>query len=108
MLAMRSNQRSIAIEGKPNAEALANVGLSEQQAAEMYRMLGIANYDDRFVIPTTHDELRQDDAYAFQGQNGFAPGNTSSGGISGFSLFPTRRTESVSPIEFVPPKREKV
>jgi len=74
----------------------------------MYQLLGIANYEDRFVIPTAHEEMKQEDPYAFQGQNGFAFGNTSApGGASGdFSLFPTRRTSSVTPMEYMPrPKR---
>ncbi len=108
MLAMRSNQRSRAIDGKPNSEALKSVGLTEAQAEEMYRYLGIANYEDRFVIPTAHEEMAQEDPYAFQGQSGFALGNTSSHGSEGgrgFSLFPTRRTSSVTPMQYMPRPR---
>jgi nitrate reductase beta subunit len=108
MLAMRSNQRTIALEGHTNKEVLDQVGLSEQQAEEMYQMLGIANYEDRFVIPTSHEELRHEDPYAFQGQNGFAAGNTSSNGYdagSGFTLFPSSRKKTVIPISIVPRKK---
>ncbi len=77
---MRSNQRTKAIKGEANTAALDAVGMTEDQAEEMYQMLGIANYGDRFVIPTAHEELVQEDPYAFQGQNGFGPGNTSSQG----------------------------
>lgn len=109
MLAMRSNQRTIAIEGKTNKEVLDQVGLTEEQAAEMYKMLGIANYEDRFVVPTSNEELRQEDPYAFQGQNGFSAGNTSSHGYdasgSGFTLFPSSRKKTVIPISIVPPKK---
>ena len=108
MLAMRSNQRTIALEGHTNKEVLDQVGLSEEEAEEMYQMLGIANYEDRFVIPTSHEELRQEDPYAFQGQNGFAAGNTSSNGYdasSGFTLFPSSRKKTVIPISIVPPKK---
>jgi nitrate reductase beta subunit len=35
----------------------------------------IANYEDRFVIPTSHEELRQEDFHTFQGQNGFTFGD---------------------------------
>ena len=106
MMAMRSNQRSKAIDGKPNSAALETVGLTEAQAEEMYRYLGIANYEDRFVVPTAHEEMKQEDPYAFQGQNGFAAGNTSShGGDCGFSLFPVRRTSSVTPMEYMPMPR---
>ena len=48
MLAMRSYQRSIAVEQKADLEVLRNAGLTEDQAQEMYRYLGLANYEDRF------------------------------------------------------------
>jgi len=103
LLAMRSFQRSKHVDGKEVTEALDAAGLTVEQAEEMYRYLAIANYEDRFVIPTSNEEYMQEDAYAFQGQNGFAPGNDSSGGIGGLSLFPSRRTASEVPIEYVPP-----
>ncbi|MCU7853629.1 MAG: nitrate reductase subunit beta [Candidatus Thiodiazotropha sp. (ex Monitilora ramsayi)] len=100
MIAMRSNQRSKAIEGEPNHAVLEAVGLTEEQAEEMYRMLGIANYDDRFVIPTAHEEMVQEDPYAFQGQNGFAAGNISAqggDGGQGVTLFPAPRKRTHTP-----------
>jgi nitrate reductase beta subunit len=110
MLAMRSNQRSKALEGKPNLAALKSVGLSEAQAEAMYQMLGIANFEDRFVIPTSHEEMMQEDPYAFQGQNGFSPGNISAqaaaGSGKGFSLFPTPRKKTVTPQGIVPRKKD--
>jgi nitrate reductase beta subunit len=109
MLAMRSNQRSLAIEGKTNRAALESVGMGEEQAAEMYRLLGIANYADRFVIPTSHDEMRIDDPYALQGQNGISPGNISSHGMDagrGFTLFPAPRRATVTPMGIVPQKKD--
>ena len=109
MLAMRSYHRSKRVEGKAETGALDAAGLTAEQAEEMYRYLSIANYEDRFVIPTAKEEYRQEDYYAFQGQNGFGPGNVSSSGVSGFSLFPTRRAKTEVPLEFVPPKKtEKV
>ena len=109
MLAMRSYHRSKRVEGKADTATLEAAGLTADQAEEMYRYLSIANYEDRFVIPTAKEEYRQEDYYAFQGQNGFAPGNVSSSGVSGFSLFPTRRAKTEVPMEFVPPKKtEKV
>ena len=35
---------------------LDDVGLSVAQVEEMYRYLAIANYEDRFVVPTAHRE----------------------------------------------------
>ncbi len=106
LLAMRSHRRMKEVEGKDGAELLSKVGLSVEQAEQMYRYLGIANYEDRFVIPTSHEELRQDDPYAFQGQNGFAPGNMSSHGSDsgrGVTLFPVPRKATHTPTVIVAP-----
>lgn len=43
-----------------DTRALEEVGLSEAQAQEMYRYLAIANYEDRFVVPSSHRELARD------------------------------------------------
>jgi nitrate reductase beta subunit len=110
LLAMRSNQRSKNVDGVTNLEALEAAGLTEEQSDEMYQMLGIANYDDRFVIPTAHEELVHEDPYAFQGQNGFGPGNTSSAGPDGgkgFSLFPSPRKRTYTPQDAQPRKKDK-
>jgi nitrate reductase beta subunit len=95
MIAMRSYQRSIHVDGKADPRPLQMVGLTEEQGKEMYRLLAIANYEDRFVIPTGHAELNLEDFYGFQGQNGFSFGNDSSQGQSSNTLFPTRRKETV-------------
>ncbi|MGM0594248.1 MAG: nitrate reductase subunit beta [Pseudomonadota bacterium] len=102
LLAMRSYQRSKHVDNSVNETVLDAAGISAEQAEEMYRYLAIANYEDRFVIPTSREEYLHDDIYAYQGQMGFSPGNPSSTGESGFSLFPSRRTANEVPIEFVP------
>ena len=53
----------------------------------MYRYLAIANYEDRFVIPTSHRE----GAGAFSGSGGcgFSFGNGCSGGAAEGGLFGT-------------------
>jgi nitrate reductase beta subunit len=106
LIAMRSYQRSVHVEGKADLRALETAGLTEDQAREMYRYLAIANYEDRFVIPTGHTEESLDDAYGFQGQNGFTFGNDSSTGISKITLFPRRRKETVEPKELAPSSDE--
>jgi nitrate reductase beta subunit len=105
LIAMRSYQRSVHVEGVADTRALDKAGITEDQAKEMYRYLAIANYEDRFVIPTGHEEVRLEDFYGFQGQNGFTFGNDSSPGISGNSLFPERRKETVEPKEEAPSRR---
>ncbi|MHB8249210.1 MAG: nitrate reductase subunit beta [Acidithiobacillus sp.] len=99
LIAMRSYERSIHVEGKADARVLAAAGLSEEQAKEMWQLLSIANYEDRFVIPTSHQEINMDDPYALQGQNGISFGNTSSEGESTTSLFPQRRKKAVEPVQ---------
>jgi len=102
MLAMRSYQRSVNVEQKADLEVLRSAGITEDQAQEMYRYLGIANYEDRFVIPTSHEEIRNDDPYGFQGQNGFSGGNTSAHGENpgqdDLTLFPAPRKRTVTPM----------
>jgi len=107
MMAMRSYQRSVHVDGKADMRALDKVGLTEQQAKDMYQLMAIANYEDRFVIPTGHAELTEDDYYGFQGQNGFTFGNDSSQGISGNSLFPERRKGTVESREPAPSADER-
>ncbi len=56
MLAMRHYKRAETVDGKVDTRALEEVGLTEAQAQEMYRYLAIANYEDRFVVPSSHRE----------------------------------------------------
>lgn len=107
LIAMRAYQRTRRVLGQPRPDVLGAVGLTEQQAEEMYRYLALANYEDRFVIPTTGEERRHEDYYALQGQMGFSPGNTSAHGRNGFSLFPRRRTQSQVPLSVVPPPKKR-
>lgn len=102
LIAMRSYQRSKHVEGEINTAVLEAANLTVDQVEDMYRYMAIANYEDRFVIPTGHEELNQEDFHAFQGNNGFSFGNTSSSGCGGGSLFPEPRQLSVEPLNFVP------
>jgi respiratory nitrate reductase beta subunit len=56
------------------AAVLAQAGLSKAQVEDMHRYLAIANYEDRFVIPTSHRE-EAEDAYGLKGSCGFTFGN---------------------------------
>jgi nitrate reductase beta subunit len=102
MIAMRSYQRSVHVDGRADTRALDAAGITEAQAREMYRYLAIANYEDRFVIPTGHEEVRLEDFYGHQGQNGFAFGNEGASGVSRITLFPRRRKETVEPKQEAP------
>ena len=54
-------------------------------------IMAIANYEDRFVIPTAHREVNED-AYDLRGSCGFSFGNGCSGGTSETNLFGTPRS----------------
>jgi nitrate reductase beta subunit len=86
MLAMRAYQRSLHVEGRENTAALEQVGLTAAEVADMYHVMAIANYEDRFVIPSTHREYAEN-AYDLRGGCGFSFGNGCSDGASETSLF---------------------
>lgn len=95
LFAVRHFMRVRQVEGEDMAQLLAAAGLTVSQAEQIHRYLAIANYEDRFVVPTSHAETSLDDAYAHQGQLGFGFGNSTAGGMSPLSLFPKRHTHSV-------------
>jgi nitrate reductase beta subunit len=101
MLAMRAFMRARNVEKREDAKVLAQVGLSTAQVEDMYRYMAIANYEDRFVIPTTHRE-HAEDAYDLRGSCGFSFGNGCSGGESEASLFGGRKR--VIPLKIVSAK----
>jgi nitrate reductase beta subunit len=88
MLAMRAYMRAKTILGKPNRAVAKRVGLTEQQIEDMYHIMAIANYEDRYVIPTSHREAGED-AFRTRGECGFSFGNGCSGGTSDADLFGT-------------------
>lgn len=74
MIAMRHYMRSVHIEGKPDTAALVETGLSVEMVEDMYKIMALANYEDRYVIPTGHREETLD-AYGESGGCGFSFGN---------------------------------
>ncbi len=76
LLGMRAYQRRRHVEGVLDASLLDRVGLTEAQVDEMYRYLALANYEDRFVIPTSHREYASAtfDAFGERGGCGFSFG----------------------------------
>lgn len=87
LLAMRAFKRSQTVDGVEDLPVLEEVGLSVEQVEEMYRYLAIANYEDRFVIPTAHREDTMVDAYAERGGCGFSWGDGCSTGTSDENMF---------------------
>jgi nitrate reductase beta subunit len=56
LAAMRAYQRRINL-GEPAEESIAAaVGMTGSQIEEMYRLLAVAKYDERYVIPAAHAE----------------------------------------------------
>ena len=86
MLAMRVFMRAKTVEGVVDESIAERVGLTAETIDEMYRIMALADYDDRFVIPTTHRE-NVEDAHFLRGGCGFTDGNACSTGISQGSLF---------------------
>jgi len=84
-LAVRAFRRSERVDGKPDATVLEAVGLNVEQARELHRLLALAHFGERFVVPTTHAENTGSAPYLERGYAGYdelAPGQA-----------PRRRTE---------------
>ena len=99
MLAMRSFQRGKHVDGVTNTQVLEQVGLTAAQVEEMYHVMAIANYEDRFVIPTSHREYAEN-AFDLRGGCGFSFGNGCSDGASDTSLFGGSKRRTI-PIQSV-------
>ena len=95
MLAMRSYMRSKTVDGVINEKIAGQVGLTSQMIEDMYHTMAIANYEDRFVVPSSHREIGED-AYDLHGSCGFSFGNGCSGGTSDFDLFGAKKTRTVN------------
>jgi nitrate reductase beta subunit len=54
LAAMRAYMRDINLGREPRADIPASVGMAEELMYEMYRLLAIAKYDARYVIPTAY------------------------------------------------------
>jgi nitrate reductase beta subunit len=91
MMAMRAFMRGRHVEGRDNGVVLDRVGLTQPQVEDMYKIMAIANYEDRYVIPSTHREYAEN-AFDLRGSCGFSFGSGCSDGKEPANLFaPTRR-----------------
>ncbi len=71
------------IEGVADAGVLESVGMNRAMVEEMYRVMAIADYEERFVIPTTHREASEN-AYELRGGSGISFGEGyAAGGLTG-------------------------
>lgn len=69
-VAMRSYMRAKTIGKEPDKNLLEVTGLTEETMEEMYRLLAIAKYSDRYVIPKAHRE-EAENMFLGQGTAGY-------------------------------------
>ncbi|MFD1825460.1 MULTISPECIES: nitrate reductase subunit beta [Mumia] len=60
LAAMRSYMRGINLGRQSDASIPASVGMTEEAMYAMYRLMAIAKYEERYVIPTAHTEQAHD------------------------------------------------
>lgn len=90
LLAMRAYKRAEQVDGVQDLKVLESVGLSVAQCEDMYRYLAIANYEDRYVIPSAHREEAMSDAFAERSGCGFSFGSGCSG-ASDLNMFGAKK-----------------
>ena len=96
MIAMRRFKRGQVVHGETPAQALEGTGLTPEMVEDMYQIMAIANYEDRFVIPTSHKEMVEN-SFGDKASCGFTFGNGCSGGSSEESLFGKRKVHRLFP-----------
>jgi nitrate reductase beta subunit len=89
MIAMRGYMRGKSVHGAADETLAKQVGLTGRQIEEMYQLMAIANYEDRFVLPTARREWTED-GLDLRGSVGVSFGNPATSGKSKTNLFPTR------------------
>ncbi|RCK46552.1 nitrate reductase [Thalassospira profundimaris] len=95
MLAMRAYMRAKTVDGVIDTAIAQRIGLSPEMIENMYKIMALADYEDRFVIPTSHREVVED-AYDLRSGCGFTDGNGCSNGISQGSLFGGGRKKKIT------------
>ncbi|RLK48760.1 respiratory nitrate reductase beta subunit [Alkalispirillum mobile] len=113
MLAMRRFKRSQTVDGEPDHEVLKQVGMDEAMVEDMYQIMAIANYEDRFDIPGANKEMAAEDAYGERAGCGFSFGdgcNAASNGATKTDIFGGRRASRRAypqRVEFKKPESSK-
>jgi len=107
LAAMRSYMRDINLGREPDERIPAEVGMTGEQMREMFRLLALAKYDERYVIPPAHaeqahrlDELATEcslDRDGGPGMGGWGPFGETSGGaapvaVENFHMLRQRQT----------------
>jgi nitrate reductase beta subunit len=103
MILLREFMRRKTVDGVTDLELLEEHGVTEAMMDDMYRIIALANYEDRFVIPTNHREYSGetpfDNEMAFEnrGSCGFSFGNGCQGGQGDgikLNIFDTSKTKN--------------
>ncbi|HEY1345181.1 MAG TPA: hypothetical protein VGF54_09375, partial [Streptosporangiaceae bacterium] len=107
LAAMRSFMRDINLGREPDESIPAAAGMSGEQVYDMYRLLALAKYDERYVIPAAHAEQARGleelatgcslDYEGGPGMGGSGPFGESSGGpapiaVENFHMLRDRQT----------------
>lgn len=98
LMAMREYKRSQQVECEENFEVLDTVKLTQAQIEEMYQVMALANYEDRFVIPTSHTSYAEN-AYDIKSGCGFTFGNGCSTGETDLFGGKSQTVREVIPVE---------
>ncbi len=98
LAAMRRYMRELSLGGEADVSVAASVGMEVGDMEDMYRLLAIAKYYERFVIPSAHAEL----AGALSAQQG-ACGLDFAGGPGGCGAN-GRATRAEEAVAVVPPR----
>jgi nitrate reductase beta subunit len=60
LAAMRRHMRDVSFGGEPDDAVASAVGLTPGEVEHLFRLLALAKYDERYVIPKTHREVAGD------------------------------------------------
>ncbi len=92
LAAMRAYMRDINLGREPRESIATKVGMTGEEVYDMYRLLALAKYDERYVIPPAHaeqahglEELATECSLDYEGgpgMGGSGPFGESSGGVS--------------------------
>jgi nitrate reductase beta subunit len=107
LAAMRAHMRNITLEQPQDDSIAASIGMTDQRIREMYRLMAIAKYNERYVIPKAHVEqaheleelgcsLDFDGGPYEQGPFGEASGRPSPVAVETFQALRQRQTSDVS------------
>ena len=87
LVALRTYMRAVNLGLEPDPSVLAEAEVAPSEVDAMYRLLALGLYDERFVIPTSHREVREN-AYAEQGVKGFPFAEDQAGAWESFHQVP--------------------